>query len=197
MNAAERVEKVFLRFEHALTLDQAIIVAACEAAGRPLDPRRRDDAAEILHAELLLELGATVSEAIATAHTAAHARGTTAAPRWRSSPSLAKAAPTSTDDDRTPPFEPVATEPGSTTGRWWECPCGRDHPASGARAIVSLTQPACPFCGRKFREEYKRDDAEHHVTRGSVVDSCKPISQSRRAKWRTGYAAAARRRPPR
>jgi hypothetical protein len=58
--------------------------------------------------------------------------------------------------DQPPAREAVVTERRSTTGRWWVCPCGRDHPSSGARTIVSLTQPACPFCGRKFCDEYKR-----------------------------------------
>jgi hypothetical protein len=38
----------------------------------------------------------------------------------------------------------------------WECPCGWDHPDQPKRTIVSLAQSACPFCGDKFRDEYRR-----------------------------------------
>jgi hypothetical protein len=43
----------------------------------------------------------------------------------------------------------------------WECPCGLEPPKPGStlaptQTVVSLREPTCPFCGRKFREEYPR-----------------------------------------
>jgi len=43
---------------------------------------------------------------------------------------------------------------------WWECPCGRRKPRPEmttipVRTIVSLMRPACPFCGRMFRDEFR------------------------------------------
>jgi hypothetical protein len=43
----------------------------------------------------------------------------------------------------------------------WECPCGREPRTRGSsltpvRTIVSLREPCCPFCGRAYREEYRR-----------------------------------------
>jgi hypothetical protein len=43
---------------------------------------------------------------------------------------------------------------------WWECHCGREKPRRETstipvRTIVSLMRPACPFCGRMFREEFR------------------------------------------
>lgn len=42
----------------------------------------------------------------------------------------------------------------------WECPCGHEPPkhknaAAPNWTLVSLMQPACPFCGRKYRDEYR------------------------------------------
>jgi hypothetical protein len=46
----------------------------------------------------------------------------------------------------------------------WVCPCGDEPPkqvgATPAGTIVSLMEPACPFCGRKKEDEYRRDGAE-------------------------------------
>jgi hypothetical protein len=51
--------------------------------------------------------------------------------------------------------------------RWWECPCGDDPPPPGStttpvRTTVSLREPFCPFCGREYRQEYRRpvDEAD-------------------------------------
>jgi hypothetical protein len=51
---------------------------------------------------------------------------------------------------------PPPTEPH------WVCPCGSEPPKrEGAAAphatIVSLMEPACPFCGRKMKDVYRRD----------------------------------------
>jgi hypothetical protein len=75
VNAAERVDEVLARFRRALSFEQAILIAASEARGKPLDPRRPGDAAVILHAETLLEQGATVRDAIDQARTDAEAAG--------------------------------------------------------------------------------------------------------------------------
>jgi hypothetical protein len=42
----------------------------------------------------------------------------------------------------------------------WGCPCGREPPKRpGAprpvRTLVSMREPSCPFCGRKYREEWQ------------------------------------------
>lgn len=49
----------------------------------------------------------------------------------------------------------------SAYGIWWECPCGTEPPKRGrtatpVRTVVSLMQPACPFCGRAYQPEYRR-----------------------------------------
>ena len=89
MNAAALVEGVLARYHLKLTFDQAILIAASEAIGEPLDPQHADDAAVILHAETLLERGARVLEAITEARHAvtAERNGTTSAPaRSRNGP---------------------------------------------------------------------------------------------------------------
>jgi hypothetical protein len=73
VNAAERVEEVLARHGRALSFDQAILIAASEAEGKPLDPRRLGDAAVVLCAEGLLQRGRTVRKAIAEARTEAKA----------------------------------------------------------------------------------------------------------------------------
>ncbi len=50
--------------------------------------------------------------------------------------------------------------PVSPTGDW-ECPCGHEEPKSRGAAtpvqtIVALREPYCPFCGQKYRPEYRR-----------------------------------------
>jgi hypothetical protein len=67
VNAAERVEAVLTRYRQALSPDQAILIAASEAAGDPLNPHEPTDAALILHAEASLQRGLTVRDAIALA----------------------------------------------------------------------------------------------------------------------------------
>jgi hypothetical protein len=49
----------------------------------------------------------------------------------------------------------------------WECPCGRELAKSGntatpVRTVVSLREPACLFCGRRYKDEYRvpRDQNE-------------------------------------
>ncbi len=47
----------------------------------------------------------------------------------------------------------------------WECPCGREPSKRGStvvplRTLVSLMQPACPFCGRKYEDEFRVKAAE-------------------------------------
>jgi hypothetical protein len=42
----------------------------------------------------------------------------------------------------------------------WECPCGTAPPEPGAtatpvRTVVSLREPECPFCGRRYRDAYR------------------------------------------
>jgi len=42
----------------------------------------------------------------------------------------------------------------------WECPCGKAPPKPGStatptRTLVSIREPRCPFCGAKFKEEYR------------------------------------------
>jgi Protein of unknown function (DUF3631) len=41
----------------------------------------------------------------------------------------------------------------------WACLCGSEQPKQGGATaeatLVSLRKPVCPFCGRKFKEEYK------------------------------------------
>jgi hypothetical protein len=73
VNAAERVEAVLASYPTALSFDHAILIAAAEAAGSPLDPRQPDDAAVLLHAEGLLQQGLTVLRALARARIAAEA----------------------------------------------------------------------------------------------------------------------------
>ena len=34
--------------------------------------------------------------------------------------------------------------------RWWDCPC---------EARVSLREPGCPFCGRRYRPEHEHGAA--------------------------------------
>jgi hypothetical protein len=47
----------------------------------------------------------------------------------------------------------------------WVCPCGTEPPGRGHGTILSLREPVCPFCGRKFfsggkfRDEYRRPSA--------------------------------------
>jgi hypothetical protein len=38
----------------------------------------------------------------------------------------------------------------------WLCPCGSEPVGRGYGTFVSLREPACPFCGRKFKQEYER-----------------------------------------
>jgi hypothetical protein len=41
---------------------------------------------------------------------------------------------------------------GPAAGEHWLCnPCER-----ATRTLVSLREPCCPFCGRKYRPEYQR-----------------------------------------
>jgi hypothetical protein len=42
----------------------------------------------------------------------------------------------------------------------WECPCGKEPPYIRAttlpvRTLVSLHEPVCPFCGRRYEDEYR------------------------------------------
>jgi hypothetical protein len=42
----------------------------------------------------------------------------------------------------------------------WECPCGREpaknrNTATPIRTLVSLREPRCPFCNRRFKSEYR------------------------------------------
>lgn len=42
----------------------------------------------------------------------------------------------------------------------WECPCGKAPPchpnaASPVRTLVSLREPSCPFCGTRYRDDYR------------------------------------------
>ena len=43
----------------------------------------------------------------------------------------------------------------------WSCPCGseplRRGRATPVATLVSLREPSCPFCDRRFRDEYRRD----------------------------------------
>jgi hypothetical protein len=44
--------------------------------------------------------------------------------------------------------------------RAWQCPCGSDppkHPGSPTPTLtlVSLREPRCPHCGRRYRPEYE------------------------------------------
>jgi hypothetical protein len=55
--------------------------------------------------------------------------------------------------------------PITPLGAHWLCPCSaaQPHPRSTLTpvvTIVSLIEPACPFCGRKFRPGYRRDQTE-------------------------------------
>lgn len=42
----------------------------------------------------------------------------------------------------------------------WVCPCGSEPPSPGkappVATIVSPLRRDCPFCGRTFKEEYRR-----------------------------------------
>ena len=46
----------------------------------------------------------------------------------------------------------------------WVCPCGSEPGKPGratpAGTVVSLLYRECPFCGRKFEEEYRRGGGE-------------------------------------
>ena len=70
MNAADRVQTVLLRYGQALTVDQAILIAASEAAGNALDPYQDTDVGVILYAEALLRRGGRVRDAIREARSA-------------------------------------------------------------------------------------------------------------------------------
>jgi hypothetical protein len=42
----------------------------------------------------------------------------------------------------------------------WECPCGKEPPGrwsttTPVRTVVSLREPVCPFCGRRYQDEYR------------------------------------------
>jgi len=41
----------------------------------------------------------------------------------------------------------------------WECPCGTEKRGAlqPVRTIVSAAEHVCPFCGRAFKEEYRRE----------------------------------------
>lgn len=104
MSAAERVEAVLLRYRRALSFDQAILIAASEAAGSALDPYRSGDAAVILHAEALLHRGLCVRDAIGKARIAAHAAA--AARPCRHAPARIPAEPSLDDVLRDPRLGP-------------------------------------------------------------------------------------------
>jgi hypothetical protein len=49
----------------------------------------------------------------------------------------------------------------SRTPAHWECPCGKEpprrrHGATPVVTLVSLREPACPFCRQGFAEDYRR-----------------------------------------
>jgi len=42
----------------------------------------------------------------------------------------------------------------------WECPCGRAPAKPGStttpvRTVVSIREPACPFCGAGYKDEFR------------------------------------------
>jgi hypothetical protein len=44
--------------------------------------------------------------------------------------------------------------------RSWECPCGREPAKPGTtttpvRTLVALREPKCPWCKRRYRDEYR------------------------------------------
>jgi hypothetical protein len=45
-------------------------------------------------------------------------------------------------------------------GSYWACPCGEEPAKPGGATpcgtIVSLREPFCPFCGRRFAEKFRR-----------------------------------------
>jgi len=65
--------------------------------------------------------------------------------------------------------EGVGTLVDSLSGRHWACPCGSEQPKRGSPAPratrLSLREPACPFCGQKFREEYVRSGQDKEPVR--------------------------------
>jgi hypothetical protein len=47
----------------------------------------------------------------------------------------------------------------------WECPCGQEAAEPGSttrpvRTLVSLREPACPFCGGPFEKRYRPEAAK-------------------------------------
>ena len=60
------------------------------------------------------------------------------------------------------PDEPAAEAAHDLRRSYWECPCGREPGRSTrpVRTVVSLREPACPFCGRAFRPEWMRPEPE-------------------------------------
>ena len=121
MSAAERVEAVLVRYRRALSFDQAILIAASEAAGNALDPYRSGDAAVILHAEALLQRGLRVRDAISEARIAADAAA--ADPHTQAHTARIPAEPSLDDvlrDPRAGPFisgDEAATTPQSCDNR--------------------------------------------------------------------------------
>jgi hypothetical protein len=64
----------------------------------------------------------------------------------------------------TPGPQAPASDPGSASIDYWECPCGNESQArpgepAPAQTVISLREPACPFCKRTFKEEYRRAGA--------------------------------------
>jgi len=91
----------------------------------------------LLEAQELVELG--VAEWIETARAGVpRTDSRTASRMWRVVPIPAKSQ-------------------GSFEADSWECPCGREEPAPGARTVpvrtlVSLREPRCPFCRREYEQ---------------------------------------------
>ena len=54
----------------------------------------------------------------------------------------------------------------------WECPCGSEPPKSGTaipvRTLILLREPACPFCGGRYRGEYRFTDNDAEPGRGGA-----------------------------
>jgi hypothetical protein len=123
---------------------QQALLERARSEGHPLEPELAGDAATLLRAEVLVAAGASGSEALAQAR------------REHADLCAIEA------KKRIVEVEQIASR------AWWECPCGREPPASEfsatpVRTEISLTQPECPFCGRKYHEEYRvppRDAAE-------------------------------------